>query len=98
MTKDYQPNQAVLFEEESDQESLPSLAEDEDEEETRPPPYLFPAIFYFLPTFGVCIPHFDHRTRQWVLVPLRSFGQQSQRMIEDDTTSTYTGKDRESAD
>ena len=36
MTKDYQPNQAVLFEEESDQESLPSLAEDEDEEETRP--------------------------------------------------------------
>jgi len=26
MTKDYQPNQAVLFEEESDQESLPSLA------------------------------------------------------------------------
>ena len=98
MTKDYQPNQAVLFEEESDQESLPSLAEDEDEEETRPPPYLFPAIFYFRPTLGVCIPHFDHRTRQWVLVPLRSFGQQSRRMIADDTTSTYTGKDRESAD
>ena len=35
MTKDYQPNQAVLFEEESHQEPLPSLAE-EDEEETRP--------------------------------------------------------------
>ena len=50
MTKDYQPNQSVLFEEESDQESLPSLAEDEVEEETRPPPNLFPAIFYFLPT------------------------------------------------
>ena len=37
MTKDSQPNQAVLFEEESDQESLPSLAEDDVEEETRPP-------------------------------------------------------------
>ena len=95
MTKDNHSNQAILFEEESDQKSLPSLAEDEDEEESRPPPYLFPAIFYFLPTFGVCIPHFDHRTRQWVLAPLRSF---SRRKIADDTTSTYTGKDRESAD
>ena len=95
MTKDHQPNQAVVFEEESDQDYLPLLAEDEDEEETRPPPHLFPAIFYFLPTFGVCISHFDHRTRQWVLAPLRSF---SRRMIADDTTSTYTGKDRESAD
>ena len=94
MTKDYQPNQAVLFEEESYQESLPSFAEDEDEEETRPPPDLFPAIFYFLPTFGVCIPHFEHRTRQWVLVPLHSFGQQSRRMIADDTTYTHTGKIR----
>ena len=69
MTKDNQPNQAVLVEEESDQESLPSLAEDEDEEETHPPKYLFPAIFYFLPTFGVCTPLFRHRTRQMGTCP-----------------------------
>ena len=78
MTKDYQPNKAIriLFEEEPGIFAVLNLAEDEDEEETCHPPNLFPTTFYFLPTYVFCIPHFDHRIRQWVLVPLRSFGQQ----------------------